>query len=91
MIENQENNRGNKKNYNSELLLKILNKSSIKEQTNIENELYVDENWKINSKESTDLIPNEDSKLKIILKEFFPDKKIRIIDNKDGSQTILIL
>ena len=38
--------------YDSELLLKILNMSSI-ETKNIDNkELFVDENWKINSKKN---------------------------------------
>ena len=36
--------------YNSELLLKILNKTAIENENRDEKELFVDENWKINSK-----------------------------------------
>ena len=49
MIENQFYNSENKKDYNSELLLKIMNSALIENKTNTEKELYVDENWKINS------------------------------------------
>tara|TARA_B100000131_G_scaffold108125_1_gene104959 strand:- start:571 stop:726 length:156 start_codon:yes stop_codon:yes gene_type:complete len=49
MIQNQFYTSQNKKDYNSELLLKIINRTLIKEETNTEKELYVDENWKINS------------------------------------------
>ena len=31
------------------------------------------------------------SKLKIILRRFFPKHKVTVIDNKDGSQTINLL
>tara|TARA_S200000501_G_scaffold378605_1_gene442170 strand:- start:4251 stop:4367 length:117 start_codon:yes stop_codon:yes gene_type:complete len=33
----------------------------------------------------------KNAKLKRLLSKLFPGKKITIIDNKDGSQTILIL
>ena len=36
--------------YDSELLLKILNKISVKTKKIDDKELFVDENWKINSK-----------------------------------------
>ena len=49
MIENQFYNSENKKVYNSEMLLKIMNRALIEDKTNTEKELYVDENWKINS------------------------------------------
>ena len=49
MIENKLTNPGNEKDNNSEFLLKIMNKALMEEQTNNEKELYVDENWKINS------------------------------------------
>ena len=52
MIENQLYNSENKKDYNSELLLKIINRALIEEKTNTEKELYVDENWKINADDS---------------------------------------
>ena len=35
--------------------------------------------------------PFKNRKLKKILTKLFPDKKIMITDNKDGSQTISIL
>ena len=77
--------------YDSELLLKILNKTSM-ETKNIEGkELFVDENWKINSKKNmNNKINSDNSNLKKILSEIFPDKKILIHDNNDGSQTILL-
>ena len=36
--------------FDSELLLKILNKIFIETKNSEDNELFVDENWKINSK-----------------------------------------
>ena len=36
--------------YDSELLLKILNKTSLENEKGDDKELFVDENWKINSK-----------------------------------------
>ncbi|WP_288261583.1 hypothetical protein [uncultured Prochlorococcus sp.] len=78
----------NVKDYNSEFLLKILNNSSIKNSN--EKQLFVDENWKINSKNMNNIIPYENASLKKILLEIFPDKKILIKDNKDGSQTIFL-
>ena len=35
--------------------------------------------------------PFKNAKLKRLLSKSFPKRKITIIDNKDGSQTILIL
>ena len=90
MIENFKENPENARDYNSELLLKILNKTSM-ETTNIEDkELFVDENWKINTKNMNNIIPSNNSNLKRILSEIFPDKKILIQDNKDGNQTIFL-
>tara|TARA_B100001029_G_scaffold159399_1_gene146682 strand:+ start:65 stop:340 length:276 start_codon:yes stop_codon:yes gene_type:complete len=90
MIESFKENYKNEKDYNSELLLKILNKTSI-ETENIDNkELFVDENWKINSKNIKDTITSDNSNLKRILSEIFPDKKILVDDNNDGSQTIIL-
>ncbi len=91
MIENQNYNSGNKKDHNSELLLKIINGALIEEQTNNDKELYVDENWKINADHSKRLITDENTKLKRLLNKLFPNKKITVKDNKDGSQTILIM
>ena len=47
-------------------------------------------NWKINSKNMDSQIPLENSNLKRILSDIFPNKKIVIQDNNDGSQTILL-
>ena len=90
MIENQFYNSYNKKDYNSELILKIINRTLIEEETNTEKELYVDENWKINADDSRRIISDENSELKRLLSKSFPNKKITVTDNKDGSQTILI-
>ena len=90
MIENFKNNPEKFKDYDSELLLNILDKSSI-EMKNIEDkELFVDENWKINTKNMSNIIPSDNSNLKRILSDFFPNKKIVIQDNNDGSQTIFL-
>ena len=76
--------------YNSELLLKILNKSSIETNNSDDKELFVDENWKINSKNMSNIIPSDNSNLKRILSDIFQNKKIVIKDNNDGSQTIFL-
>ena len=76
--------------YNSELLLKILNKTSIETKNSDDKELFVDENWKINSKNMSNIIHSNNSNLKRILSDNFPNKKILIQDNNDGSQTIFL-
>ena len=78
------------KDYDSELLLKILNKTSLENQIGDDEELYVDENWKINSKNMSNIIHSDNSNLKRILSDIFPNKKIVIQDNIDGSQTIFL-
>ena len=85
-------NENNKKfiDYDSELLLRILNKTSNEIGISDDKELFVDENWKISSKNIVDKIPSDNSNLKRILRDIFPDKKILIQDNKDGSQIILL-
>ena len=50
MIENLKESPEEFKDYDSELLLKILNKTSLKTKNIDDKELFVDENWKINSK-----------------------------------------
>lgn len=90
-MENQLDNSGNNKDHNSEFLLKVMNRVLIEEQTNNEKELYVDENWKINSDYSKTITFDENSELKKLLSKLFPNKQITISDNKDGSQTILIM
>ena len=76
--------------YDSELLLKILNKTSIETTYSEDEELFVDENWKINSKNISNMFHPDNSNLKRILSDIFPDKKILIQDNNDGSQTIFL-
>ena len=76
--------------YDSELLLKIFKKTSLEIDKSIGKELFVDENWKINSKNMSNIIPLDNSNLKRILSDIFPNKKIVIQDNNDGSQTILL-
>ena len=90
MIENFKENPDDFKDYDSELLLKILNKTSIEKKYTDDKELFVDENWKINSKNMNKIISYDNSNLKRILLEIFPDKKISIKDNNDGSQTIFL-
>ena len=90
MIKNFKDKNKNVRDYNSELLLKILNKTSIEPKNSNDKELFVDENWKINSKNMNNIIPSDNANLKRILSEIFPDKKISIQNNNDESQTIFI-
>ena len=90
MIENSKDKPEKFRDYDSELLLKILNKTSIETKNSDDKELFVDVNWKINSKIMDNIIPSDNSNLKRILSEIFPDKKILIQVNNDGSQTILL-
>ena len=90
MIENFKEKLDDFKDYDSELLLKILNKTSIEKKYTDDKELFVDENWKINSKNMDNINSSDNSNLKRILSEIFSDKKITIHDNNDGSQTIFL-
>ena len=90
MIKNSKENPDVFKDYDSELLLKIINKTSVETKKSDDKELFVDENWKINSKNINNIISSDNSNLKKILSEIFPDKKISIKNNKDGSQTIFL-
>ena len=94
MIENLKEGPEEFKDYDSELLLKILNKTSLENEKGDDKgddkELFVDENWKINSKNMSNIIPSDNSNLKRILSDIFPNKKIVIQDNNDGSQTIFL-
>ena len=45
---------------------------------------------KTKSKEQEYIISNKNKNLKTLLSKSFPNKKITVTDNKDGSQTILI-
>ena len=78
------------KDYDSELLLNILNKTSLETNKGDAKELFVDENWKINSRNMSNVIPSNNSNLKRILSDIFPNKKIVIQDKNDGSQTIFL-
>ena len=90
MIDNFKKSSEKFKDYDSELLLKILNKTLIELKNSDDKELFVDENWKINWKDMSNLIPSDNSNLKRILSDIFPNKKIVIQDNNDGAQTIFL-
>ena len=47
------------KNYDSELLLKIINKTFVETKKSADKELFADENWKINSKNMNNIIPSD--------------------------------
>ena len=78
------------KDYDSELLLRIINKTSVEAKKSDDEELFVDEDWIINSKNMSVIIPTDNSNLKRILSDIFPRKKIVIQNNNDGSQTIFL-
>ena len=90
MIKNFKDKNETLRDYNSELLLKILNQTSIEPKNTNDKELFVDENWKINSKINNNIITSENANLKRILSEIFPNKKISIQNNNDGSEKIFI-
>ena len=75
MIENLKESPEEFKDYDSELLLKIINKTSVETKKSDDKELFVDENWKINSKNMSNIIPSDNSNLKRILSDIFPKKK----------------
>ena len=90
MIENYKESHQEFRDYDSDLLLKILNKSLIEPKNSDDKELLVDKNWEINSKNMDDKISSDNSNLKRILSDIFPNKKIVVQDNNDGSQTIFL-
>ena len=90
MIENFKESPEEFKDYDSELLLKIINKTSLENRKGDDKELFVDENWKINSKNMSNIVPKDYSNLQRILSDIFPNKKIVIKDNNDKSQTIFL-
>ena len=90
MFENSKDSYQEFRDYDSELLLKILDKTSLGNKKGDVKELFVDENWKINSKNMVDKIPSDNSNLKRILSDIFPKKKIVVQDKNDGSQTIFL-
>ena len=90
MIENLKDSPEEFKDYDSELLLKILNKTLLENEKGDDKELFVDENWKINSTNISNIIHSDNSNLKRILSDIFPNKKIVIQDNNDRPQTIFL-
>jgi len=56
MMENLKESPEEFKDYDSELLLKILNKTSLENKKGDDKELFVDKNWKINSKNMRNII-----------------------------------
>ena len=90
MIKNFKDSPDEFRDYDSELLLKILNKTSSETIKSNDEELFVDQNWKINSKNMENKISSENSNLKKILSDIFPNKKIVIQNNNDASQTIFL-
>ena len=90
MIKNSKESPEGFKDYDSELLLKIINKTSLEIKKSDDKELFVDENWKINSVNMENEISSDNPNLKRILSEIFPNKKIVIQNKNDGSQTIFL-
>ena len=90
MSENYKDSHQEFRDYDSDLLLKILNKTLIEPKKIDDQELFVDENWKINSKNINNIIASDNSNLKRILSDIFPNNKIVVQDNNDGSQTIFL-
>ncbi len=90
MIKNFEEKPEKFREYDSELLLKILNKTLIEIKNYGDKELFVDENWKINAINMENEISSDNSNLKKILSDIFPNKKIVIQNKNDGSQTIFL-
>ena len=90
MIENFKESPEEFKDYDSEMLLKIINKTSREIKKSDDKELFVDENWKINSKNMENEISSHNSNLKRILSDIFPNKKIVIQNKNDGTQTIFL-
>ena len=64
MIENFKESYEEFKDYDSELLLKILNQTSREIKEGDDKELFVDENWKINSKKMSNITTSDNSNLK---------------------------
>ena len=88
MIENLKESSEEFKDYDSELLLKILNRTLLENKKGDYKVLLIDEKRKINSKNMSNIISSDNSNLKRILSDIFPNKKIMIHDNNDdGSQT----
>ena len=75
-----------------ELIIKDREKDLIEDKNNDE-QIAEEERIaleKVKAEEEKNVIFEKNSNLKRLLSESFPNKKITITDNKDGSQTILI-
>ena len=59
MIENLKESSEEFKDYDSKLLLKIINNTSVETKKSNYNGLFVDENWKINSKNMSNIIHSD--------------------------------
>ena len=90
MIENHKESPQEFRDSDSDLLLKILNKTSIEPNNSDNKELFVDENWKMNSKNMDSKITSDNSNLKRILSDIFPNKKIVVQNKNDASQIIFL-
>ena len=90
MIENWKESPEEFKDYDSEVLLKILNKTSFENKKGHYKELFVDENWKINSKIWVIQFLQIIQILKEYYRIFFHIKKMVIQDNNDVPQTIFL-
>ena len=88
MIENFKESREEFKDYDSELLLKILNKTSFETKKSDEKELFVDENRKINSNNMSNIIPSDNLNLKRVLSDIFPNKKYCFLIIKMGRRIL---
>ena len=73
MIEDSKDSSEEFKDYDFELLLQILNKTSLENKKSDDKELLVDENWKINSKNMENEISSDNSNLEKILSNIFPN------------------
>ena len=75
MIKNSKESHEEFKDYDSELLLNILKKTSLENNKGDDKELFVNENWKINSKNMSNIISSDNSNLKKNYQIFFQIKK----------------
>ncbi len=74
MIENFKESPEKFKDHGLKLLLKILNQISLENKKADDKKLFLDKNWKINSKNISNIIPSDNSNLKKILSDSFPNK-----------------
>ena len=80
-----------KKANNSELILKILNKVLIQNKNIDKQDLYQTNKEEIIKEKLKIKMLTKVARLENILSEAFPGKKVSVKDNKNGTQTILIM